>query len=132
MQPQVGIGGRIGWCVDVDRDPDRPDGDVAQLVMPIAQAELGVEVGVGGLHRLVAELAPPEPAVPGVERRAVCGDRGEAGSPGGSGHVKTSGRSVGNRTTSRMLSTPASSIATRSMPIPRPPVGGMPYSSARR
>lgn len=41
-------------------------------------------------------------------------------------------RSVGNRITSRIEVTPASSIARRSIPIPRPPVGGIPYSSARR
>ena len=41
-----------------------------------------------------------------------------------------SGRRVGNRITSRIESTPASSIARRSTPIPRPPVGGIPYSSA--
>ena len=29
-------------------------------------------------------------------------------------------------------STPANIITTRSMPIPSPPVGGIPYSSARR
>ena len=44
----------------------------------------------------------------------------------------TSGRSVGKRMTSLIESTPASSIATRSIPMPSPPVGGMPYSRARR
>ena len=37
---------------------------------------------------------------------------------------------VGNRITSRMELAPHSSMAQRSMPKPRPPVGGMPYSSA--
>src|SRR5690606_17123918 len=41
-----------------------------------------------------------------------------------------SGLSSGNSTTSRMLGTSASSIANLSMPRPRPPVGGMPYSNA--
>ena len=36
------------------------------------------------------------------------------------------GRSVGNRTTSRMECTSASSIVRRSMPMPRPTVGGRP------
>jgi hypothetical protein len=39
-------------------------------------------------------------------------------------------RMAGNRTTSRMLVRPVSSITRRSMPIPMPPVGGMPCSSA--
>ena len=43
-----------------------------------------------------------------------------------------SGRSVGNSTTSRMLVTPARSMTRRSMPRPMPPVGGIPYSRARR
>ena len=43
-----------------------------------------------------------------------------------------SGRRVGKRITSRMASAPLSSIASRSMPIPSPAVGGRPYSSARR
>ena len=37
---------------------------------------------------------------------------------------------VGNRITSRMESVPQSIMAQRSMPKPRPPVGGMPYSRA--
>ena len=40
-------------------------------------------------------------------------------------------RSVGKRMTSRIWLTPASSITSRSTPIPSPPVGGSPYSSAR-
>ena len=43
-----------------------------------------------------------------------------------------SGRRVGKRITSRMLVTPARSMVRRSMPMPRPPVGGRPNSSARR
>ena len=45
-------------------------------------------------------------------------------------HLRSSGS--GKRITSLIESTPASSITTRSMPMPSPPVGGMPYSSARR
>ena len=37
---------------------------------------------------------------------------------------------VGNRITSLIESQPVSSMAQRSMPMPRPPVGGMPYSRA--
>ena len=40
-------------------------------------------------------------------------------------------RNEGNRITSRMLGESVSSITSRSMPMPQPPVGGMPYSSAR-
>jgi hypothetical protein len=40
------------------------------------------------------------------------------------------GRSAGKRTTSRIVSRPVSTIASRSIPTPSPPVGGMPYESA--
>ena len=50
---------------------------------------------------------------------------GEATSP-------ASGRRVGNSRTSRIVVAPASSMTRRSMPTPRPPVGGMPSSIARR
>ena len=42
-----------------------------------------------------------------------------------------SGRIAGNRITSRIAAAPAISITSRSSPIPSPPVGGSPYSSAR-
>lgn len=37
---------------------------------------------------------------------------------------------VGNSSTSRMEVCPVSSMTSRSTPMPRPPVGGIPYSSA--
>ena len=37
---------------------------------------------------------------------------------------------VGKRMTSRMESLPVSSMTQRSMPMPKPPVGGIPYSRA--
>src|SRR5690606_33573429 len=43
-----------------------------------------------------------------------------------------SGRINGNSNTSLMLGLSVSSMIMRSMPMPTPPVGGMPYSSARR
>src|SRR5205823_3738552 len=39
-------------------------------------------------------------------------------------------RRAGKRITSRIVSRPVSTIASRSIPSPRPPVGGMPYESA--
>ena len=39
-------------------------------------------------------------------------------------------RRAGKRMTSRIVSRPESSMTRRSMPSPRPPVGGMPYESA--
>ncbi len=45
--------------------------------------------------------------------------------------VQTSRRKAGNKMTSRMLGLSVSNIIKRSMPIPHPPVGGMPNSSAR-
>ena len=47
------------------------------------------------------------------------------------GAYACSGLRVGNRMTSRMWWTSARSISTRSIPMPRPPVGGSPYSRAR-
>ena len=46
------------------------------------------------------------------------------------GHSMASGRRMGNRITSRMEVTSASSITRRSSPMPMPEVGGRPYSSA--
>ena len=43
-----------------------------------------------------------------------------------------SGRSVGNRMTSRMFCAPVRYMNRRSRPMPTPPMGGMPYSIARR
>ncbi len=43
-----------------------------------------------------------------------------------------SGRRVGKAMTSRMLATSPRSMTSRSIPIPRPAVGGRPYSRARR
>src|SRR5262249_26124242 len=40
------------------------------------------------------------------------------------------GRSAGDRIASRIPSLPVSPIASRSMPTPQPPVGGIPYASA--
>src|SRR6266404_7818633 len=42
------------------------------------------------------------------------------------------GRINGNRITSRMLSAPVSIMTRRSIPMPIPPAGGMPCSSASR
>ena len=57
---------------------------------------------------------------------------GQDNSPGQAGHDERSGRRCGNRITSRMWLAPESTITTRSMPTPSPPVGGRPCSSARR
>src|SRR5205807_5784794 len=43
-----------------------------------------------------------------------------------------SGRSVGKRITSRMFGVPVRYMNSRSRPMPTPPIGGMPYSIARR
>ena len=43
-----------------------------------------------------------------------------------------SGRSVGKRMTSRMFGVFVRYMNSRSMPMPTPPIGGMPYSMARR
>lgn len=46
--------------------------------------------------------------------------------PWAKGSRQSAGRRAGNRTTSRIVSRPLRSIVSRSMPSPRPPVGGMP------
>ena len=80
--------------------------------LPLAVRDRRPEGGHGGLPdeaqgRLQAALAPGRPT------------------------VQPSVRSDGKRITSRMLGESVSSITRRSMPMPQPPVGGMPYSSAR-
>src|SRR5205085_365870 len=54
--------------------------------------------------------------------------------PPGDGQLESShsGRSVGNRITSRMFAVFVRYMNSRSMPIPTPPMGGMPYSIARK
>ena len=75
------------------------------------------------------EIPQPEEE---LERQAAlhAGDSGEVGSasPSSGG---ASGRSRGNRMTSRIDGWLAKSMTSRSMPIPSPAAGGMPYSSAR-
>jgi hypothetical protein len=44
--------------------------------------------------------------------------------------VQVRSLSAGNRMTSRIVSRPVSTIVSRSMPTPSPPVGGIPYASA--
>ena len=46
-------------------------------------------------------------------------------------HSLDSGRMCGNSSTSRIDGASVKNITSRSMPTPRPAVGGMPYSSAR-
>src|SRR5690606_19386141 len=46
--------------------------------------------------------------------------------------LRHSGRSVGKSITSRMLGVPVRYMKSRSIPIPTPPIGGIPYSIERR
>ena len=46
-------------------------------------------------------------------------------------HQNFSGRMVGKKRTSWMVSCPVMNMVRRSMPMPIPEVGGMPYSRAR-
>ena len=79
-----------------------------------------------------SELEAPVPATlpatlpAGIGVGAVSGRGAPPGPPPGGG--ANSGRSVGNSRTSRMESTLASSMTSRSMPMPNPPVHGMPCS----
>src|SRR4051794_19134727 len=78
------------------------------------QAERLVEERVLNTHGLVE--GPPERIEQRVERVTTLRRHRE--------------RRAGNRITSRIASLPASTIVSRSIPIPQPPVGGMPYESA--
>ncbi len=77
VQAEVGVGCRRRRRVDVDGHPDRADRDAPRVVGAVAAGEGDVDL----LRRLLAELAPTEPAVPGVEDRAVASDRAEPGAP---------------------------------------------------
>ncbi len=83
--------------------------------------DAGVSAWLGGFRR-APQLAQDPDAEPGQQ----------AG-PDQPGRVLLahSRRRAGNRMTSRMLGASVSSIIRRSMPMPQPPVGGRPYSSAR-
>jgi hypothetical protein len=70
-----------------------------------------------------------EPAQPGRRRTAPLGGRKRHEVRDRGGYI--SRRRAGKRITSRMLGLSVSSIISRSMPTPQPPVGGMPYSRAR-
>ncbi len=88
-------------------DLDHPPAEPTQEPPPKRRGAL---VGVALLTPLEQ---PREPRLPGaVERRQALS------------------LSVGNRITSRIERTPVSAIRSRSMPMPTPTVGGIPYSSA--
>ena len=87
-----------------------------------------------------AERERPRPAAPQVPhgdpalrgaRAAGAHGRGLAWEAGARRRHHPSGRMAGKRITSRMEGWSVSTISSRSTPTPSPPVGGMPYSSAR-
>ena len=116
-----------GALVGVERAAARCAASTSRSTTVRASADVAVG---GGQHRrapgvlLVARRgararARPRPrSRPSVSRRAAS-------------WLSASLRSDGNRITSRMLGLSVSSMISRSMPMPQPPVGGMPYSSAR-
>ena len=77
VQAEVGVGGRRRRRVDVDSHADRADRHAPRVVGAVAAGEGDVDL----LRRLLTELAPTEPAVPGVEDRAVASHRAEPGAP---------------------------------------------------
>ncbi len=64
-----------------------------------------------------------------VKRLTVVGKKAINCQPGKS--TQSSRRRCGNRITSRMFGESVINIIKRSIPMPQPPAGGMPYSSAR-
>ena len=105
------------------RNPLPAEVEAARLLL----AANGWEQRVGNPER----FALPRPMLGRAEpnlrpfRRAAGVTRRTVGKP-----AQRRSRSAGKRITSRIESLPPSTIARRSMPMPRPPVGGMPYESA--
>src|SRR5262249_44355559 len=115
------LGGEVGDDL-VDALPGvRPD--AAELAAPPA-APRRPDVDADDLGQLVA--FPEQLGAAGAELTSHAGhERAHQLSPG-------SGRRCGKRMPSRIVVTPASSMTRRSTPRPSPPVGGNPYSRARR
>ncbi len=102
-----------------------------------ATCPVGSTSGVAARSADDAATVAGSSSAPPTNRRRV----GDGGPPGREdvttratttdGAGQSSFRMCGNRITSRMFGESVSSITSRSMPTPHPPVGGMPYSSAR-
>src|SRR5690606_4213354 len=132
------VRGRLEDRVEVERrDAERPYvvqplGDAQQVAALVAMHRRRRTPGleVRGLHpplrggEPVREDLIEDRVLDPLRRAARHGLRPRAGAH--------SGLRSGNSTTSRMLGASANSIASLSMPSPRPPVGGIPYSSATR
>src|SRR5689334_22811701 len=123
MQPLLQIGGRTGEperAVDVAREQTarRKLANVRELRPDHGRPALGLHedlrlrlvphAGGGGDSR----------SDPGADQR-----RDEDGRPPRSAHDYSFWRRTGNRITSRIASLPARTMASRSIPTPRPPVG---------
>ena len=78
-----------------------------------------------------AATAPPAPQVADRDPPLEPGRQPQQLAQSGRRH-RYSGRMAGKRITSRMEGWPVSSMSSRSTPTPSPPVGGIPYSRARR
>ena len=139
-----------GLAAVVGAGTSQPRGRDARAVGRFGRGTRG---GRGG-HRFVSRRTVRRrrsgrvgPIVPGLSRQrrlahdtvdvhvevAVQAPPPDGSSPASSATPRScSGRRVGNSTTSRIEPTSASSITSRSMPMPRPTVGGRPYSRARR
>ncbi len=152
-EPGVGVenGADLGWPGQQLESVTR-DHEGARTAPPFKQfAEVGLDrpAGLGGHGRQV-EVADQHRATTlrdgDLEQIGHVGRRGH-GWLGGSVrlhlalggrwwsrcrfcHSVASGRRIGKRMTSRIDVTSASSMTSRSMPMPMPDVGGRPYSSA--
>lgn len=76
-------------------------------------------------HKAMSKAILPDRLPPPVQ------GAGQGGGRVNTVFTQVSGRICGNSSTSRMEAESVSSITRRSMPIPSPAVGGIPYSSAR-
>ena len=84
-----------------------------------------------GRRRARAGGAAARPALDPERRRGAGGVRHRPGPPRAAARAGRQSRMTGKRTTSLIVVLPVMSITRRSMPMPIPPVGGMPCSSAR-
>ncbi len=101
----------------------------AKFTTPAPPASLGPGGGPGLVGASLAQARPP--SRPRFRSRWTTTRTTLPLGPG-LRPLQRSGRSCGKRITSLMESAPRRIMARRSMPIPSPPAGGMPYSRARR
>jgi hypothetical protein len=131
MQAPAGSGRRSAPCLpggeEIEAEAEAGfEDDEAPRILPARRQLVAGEEDMARLFE-AALAGMVDVVVARRERGAVPGERKFGGDD--RGHY--SRRICGNRITSRIEAELVSSITSRSMPMPQPPVGGRPYSSAR-